>query len=513
MRAGPGWVGSRKVAQASALVLFVGLFILSRPDGLGGDLANIALRLDPLIALTSSVAARSIMAGTVLALVTLVLTLLFGRVWCGWLCPLGTVLGLVPSKTRPAGRPAVPEVSRRFKYVLLLAILSAAVLGNQTLMFLDPLTILYRTLAVAVWPALDRVVTAIESLMQQLPGLDHLVPAVDQTVRPAVLPFQGVSYQDGLLFASMFVGVVALNGLAPRFWCRYLCPLGGLLGLISRVAIFRRRVDAACPGCGVCAESCPIGTIDPARDHASDPAECTVCMSCVVDCPVAGVGFKPALGCAGGRPYDPTRREVLVGLGAVVAAIALFRSDLLTKRQSPFLLRPPGSREFNADAVALTSCTRCGACVRVCPTGAVQPAVLQAGLEGLGTPLLVPRLGYCDWSCNACGQVCPTNAIPLLSLNDKQAQVIGKAYIDQDRCIAWSDHQPCIVCEEMCPLPDKAIQLEVQQVWGPGGAAVSVQMPHVVRDRCIGCGLCEYRCPVSGEAAVRVYAPPLQAAF
>ena len=132
-----------------------------------------------------------------------------------------------------------------------------------------------------------------------------------------------------------------------------------------------------------------------------------------------------------------------------------------------------------------------------------------SGLVGLGTPVLVPRLGYCDYSCNACGQACPTQAIPLFSLEDKQRQVIGKAYVDENRCLAWSDHQPCIVCEEMCPLPEKAIQLEEQDVWRPDGGMVRLQMPHVVRDLCIGCGICEYRCPVSGDAAIRVYVPPL----
>ena len=93
--------------------------------------------------------------------------------------------------------------------------------------------------------------------------------------------------------------------------------------------------------------------------------------------------------------------------------------------------------------------------MRACPTNALQPAVLEAGVQGVLTPVLIPRLGYCDYSCNACGQVCPVQAIPPLSLEEKRQQVIGKAYIDQNRCIAWSDHRDCIVCEEMCPLPRK----------------------------------------------------------
>jgi NAD-dependent dihydropyrimidine dehydrogenase PreA subunit len=145
--------------------------------------------------------------------------------------------------------------------------------------------------------------------------------------------------------------------------------------------------------------------------------------------------------------------------------------------------------------------------MRACPTSALQPAVAEAGLEGLWTPLLAPRLGYCDYSCNACGQACPVQAIPPLGLEDKREQVIGLAYIDQDRCIPWADNQDCIVCEEMCPVPDKAITLEQVEVGNADGELVMVQRPHVIRERCVGCGICEYKCPLENPAAIRIYAP------
>jgi polyferredoxin len=505
-----GWVRSRKAVQALAFVAFVGLFVLTRRTGVEGDLANVFVRLDPLLALTSDLASRAVVVGSALSLATVLLTLLFGRAWCGWICPLGTVLDVVPANR--SGHPRVPERWRNVKFALFLVILFAALLGNQTLLFFDPLTIVFRTLTAAVWPALDQLVIGLEDLASQIPGSDGPISWLESIVRPGILPDQPASFQDAFVFAAFFVGLVSLNALAPRFWCRYLCPLGGFLGLLSRVAIVRRHVDDSCSACGLCAEDCPTGTIDPARNHASDPAECTVCMKCVEGCPLAGVSFKAATPQVEGRPYDPSRRQVLLALGAAAVGVALFRTDLLAKRQAPFLLRPPGSRETNADVVALTSCTRCGECARVCPTGAIQPAFLQVGLEGMGTPVLVPRIGYCDYGCNACGQVCPTQAIPLLGLEDKQRQVIGDAYIDQNRCLAWSDHVNCVVCQEVCPLPQKAIVLEEQQVWSPDGT-ITLQLPHVVRDSCIGCGLCEYRCPVSGDAAIRVYVPPLQSAF
>lgn len=238
-----------------------------------------------------------------------------------------------------------------------------------------------------------------------------------------------------------------------------------------------------------------------------------MCMDCLETCPKSFVSFMPRISVGESMPYDPGRREALITIGAAVTGVALFRSDLLAKREQPFLLRPPGARENNPDVIAMTRCTRCNECIRACPTSGLQPAVLDAGLEGVGSPVLLPRLGYCDYSCNACGQVCPVQAIPPLSLDEKRVQVIGKAYINESRCIAWSDHKPCIVCEEMCPLPEKAIQLEEREVWGPDNVPVSIQLPHVLRDSCIGCGICEYKCPVGGEAAIRVYVPQTEVPF
>jgi NAD-dependent dihydropyrimidine dehydrogenase PreA subunit len=151
--------------------------------------------------------------------------------------------------------------------------------------------------------------------------------------------------------------------------------------------------------------------------------------------------------------------------------------------------------------------------VRTCPTNGLQPTVAEAGIEGLWTPVLIPRLGYCDYACNACGQTCPVEAIPPLLLEEKRVQVIGKAYIDQNRCIAWSDHLDCIVCEEMCPLPDKAVRLEDSLVPDENGENRQILLPYVLRDLCIGCGICEYKCPVSGVAAIRVYLPNMEQIF
>jgi formate hydrogenlyase subunit 6/NADH:ubiquinone oxidoreductase subunit I len=120
---------------------------------------------------------------------------------------------------------------------------------------------------------------------------------------------------------------------------------------------------------------------------------------------------------------------------------------------------------------------------------------------------LVPRLGYCGFGCNACGQVCPTAAIPPLALDEKQKTVIGLASIDTDRCLPWAYDVPCIVCEEVCPVADKAILLDEVEVLDRQGRALLLQRPRVILDLCIGCGICEYQCPMGGDAAIRIYSP------
>jgi polyferredoxin len=502
---GGRWVTARKVVQYLALAAFAVLFVESHQDGWPGNLINIPLRLDPLLVLAHLLASRTFLAGSALALILVLITLLFGRAWCGWLCPLGTILDLTAPHPVRGKRPAPPEGWRAVKYTLLLTIVAAAIFGNLTLLFLDPLTILLRTLTVSLWPAANQIITTLETILYPMPALAGPISNFDAWFRPAIMPLQPAYYRDTILFAALFLCLIDLELLASRFWCRYLCPLGGLLGLLSKVAIFRRRLKQECKGCTLCTELCPTGTINPAKGYASDPGECTMCLECLETCPRGLTTFSPKASLAGWNEYDPNRRQALFGIGAAIAAIALYRSDLFARRESPTLLRPPGTLDVNPDDVALTQCTRCSECMRVCPTNGLQPAVLEAGPEGFGSPVLVPRLGYCDYSCNACGQACPVQAISALTLDEKRLQVIGKAYIDENRCIAWSDHVPCIVCEEMCPLPKKAIQLEEAEVWGPDGTQVNLQLPHVVRDLCIGCGICEYRCPVSSQAAIRVY--------
>jgi polyferredoxin len=498
------WTALRKTIQVLALLSFVGLAVGLHRQIWPFSLSNSIFRLDPLVTLAHFLASRTFLAGSALALLLVLFTMVFGRAWCGWLCPLGTLLDLFPLRRKQKALAQIPEAWRRVKYLLLITILFTALFTNLTLLFLDPLTLLFRTFTTAIWPGLDYAFSVLESTMVTVPVFEAPISIIDSILRPAVLPISPAIYRYSLLYITILFGVILLNLAAPRFWCRYLCPLGGFLGWISKIAIFQRRVGESCKNCNLCLRDCPTGTIQPERGYASDPEECTLCLDCLKRCPKGAENFTFAFPKPAWRSYDPQRRHAFQVFGLAAAALVAMRASLSALRSNPWLIQPPGARENNL----ISKCIRCGECIRICPTSGLQPAIAEAGVEGLWTPTLVPRIGYCDYACNACGQVCPVQAIPPLSLEEKRQQVIGKAYINQNRCLAWSDHIPCIVCEEMCPLPDKAVKLQVTQVVDNTGNSIELQLPYVIRDQCIGCGICEYKCPVANEAAIRVYAPP-----
>jgi ferredoxin len=188
-------------------------------------------------------------------------------------------------------------------------------------------------------------------------------------------------------------------------------------------------------------------------------------------------------------------------MAAGVAMVPLVRLGSLARRPQEFLIRPPGGQD---EGEFLSRCIRCGECMKVCLTNGLQPVLWEAGLEGFYTSRLVPRLGYCAYSCNLCGQVCPTGAIPKLDLQVKQATPLGAAHINRSRCIPYNEGADCLVCEEHCPVSPKAITYNLIEVLDQQGRKVQVKGPVVQTDRCIGCGHCEYVCPVGGDSAIRV---------
>ncbi|MEE8576251.1 MAG: 4Fe-4S dicluster domain-containing protein, partial [candidate division Zixibacteria bacterium] len=205
---------------------------------------------------------------------------------------------------------------------------------------------------------------------------------------------------------------------------------------------------------------------------------------------------------------DVTRRKVSASVIGGLAMVPLFRSgDAFQVNSSALLIRPPGSA---IEPEFMSRCIRCGQCMRVCPNNALHPTMLESGLEGVWTPYLIAKIGYCEPTCTLCGQVCPTGAIMPLSLKEKVGDEstppnrIGTAFIDRGRCLPWAMGVPCIVCEEWCPTSPKAIFFREEISSDRKGNETKLKRPYVEPAECTGCGACEYACPVRDKPAIYI---------
>jgi ferredoxin len=307
------------------------------------------------------------------------------------------------------------------------------------------------------------------------------------------------TFHQGLFIGLIFLGVLLLNLYKERFWCRYLCPAGALLAFLARWNLVKVRVNSKkCVQCKICALHCQTQAT-PFPNSDWQPGECVYCYSCSSLCPTAAIDFPLRPAPAHSKPVDFTRRKWIFSTALSLAVVPLFRISASGKRASEKLIRPPGALP---EAKFLAACAKCGECMKVCPTNALQPAVGQAGPEGLWTPVLVPRIGYCEYYCSLCTQVCPTGAIKELKIKEKVKVRIGSAWIKKDRCIPYALGDSCTVCEEQCPTSPKAIQLVETEVLLPDGTWAAQEVPVVDLDYCIGCGICETKCPVEDDPAI-----------
>jgi polyferredoxin len=500
----------RILSQVFFFVAFVLAVWATWTSRLGGYPVSRILEMDPLVLLSTALATGYVYRFLGWGLLVLAVTLLFGRVFCNWICPYGTLHQFVGRLFNIRNAPERWESNRyrsiyTLKYGILAVFLILATLGALQIGLLDPICLMYRTLSTVFSPAVDM---ALDTLSERLPVAAPIADAVK--FAPGVDPRVFV----GSLWIGVFLtGLVAMNLWVPRFFCRVLCPLGALLGTFSRFAVFRINRDLhKCTDCNLCMTHCE-GASDP--QGAVRLSECFACMNCIDDCPEDALSFT-AVGLDTKQVVPGTelgrRRMVFASILGVLAYPFLKNHGMDTnKNYSTKLIRPPGSVE---ESEFLERCIKCDQCIKVCPTNVLQPATFkEAGFEGLWTPVMNFNIGHCQLKCNLCSEVCPTGAIRKITVEEKLGKGafaekgpirLGTAFFDLGRCLPHAMQIPCVVCEEVCPTSPKAIQTRDEEVKNVFGKVVLLNKPFMVPDLCIGCGICQTECPVTDQRAVYV---------
>ncbi|UCF01134.1 MAG: 4Fe-4S binding protein [Deltaproteobacteria bacterium] len=625
----------RRITQVFFLLLFIWFCVVTTIGvawwQLRGWPVNWLLQLDPLVAVATMLSTQSLYWGLLWALVTVVLTIILGRFFCSWVCPFGTIhhfIGYLARRGKSvSARIALNKFhpAQHIKYYLLIFLLTAAagsllsnllrvvpekpvlfsavvifsLLGLAMLSLLrvipDPKKALVTLLfLIGLWLGLGLLVPAAGLVAASLQtGLLDPIPLVHRSINLTLLPLaERISTSQRYYFGSWFIGAVFLTALllnlrVPRFYCRFLCPLGALFGVLGAFSLWRigaAESSTECSQCHLCDTDCE-GACQPAENIRI--SECILCMNCMDSCPHNLVGYRTTTSEAGEIALpDLSRRVFLTSLVSGTVAIPIVRLEgLVGPNWQPSVIRPPGAL---AEPEFLGRCLKCGQCMRICPTNIIHPASLDSGLEGLWSPVLNFRIGTsgCQLNCIACSHICPTAAIRPISLDEKlgkgqfaQAGPIrmGTAFVDRGRCLPWAMDRPCIVCEENCPVSPKAIFTreyfstvrggayrvlniagETLELGGPDlpqgqlatgdyyvmtthgekkhrwriaqntstsvtvaaseslhaapelesyiSIQVKLQRPYVDPKLCIGCGICEHECPVSGKRAIRVTA-------
>ncbi|MFC1867848.1 4Fe-4S binding protein [Thermodesulfobacteriota bacterium] len=486
----------RRTIQIISMLIFLLLITAAVSSSLYFVNPDIFLRMDPIIMVGTAISGRIFSLAFIPALIVLLLVPLLGRVFCGYICPMGTTIDVGDRLSGAhAKNKARKERLRKIKYYLLFFLLGSSLLGVSLVFVGSPISLITRFYGLLVYPVI--------ALLGHM-GLRIIQPLAEQLDLDAFIfaSFATPRFATQLFILLFFVALFAFAKFSPRFWCRYICPSGALMSLFSRKPFFRRRVSDDCTNCGECVRTCPMNAIRQDMPEVACHEECIVCRKCESVCPVNAVSFahQATAQTSEEQRFLPARRQFMVaglaGFGTAAVSLSglnsLYGKPGVGQVTPPELVRPPGAmpeKEF------LSMCVRCGECMIACPKNALQPIWIKAGFAGLFSPALVPRRGACSPECNNCGAICPTGAIRNLPIQERLWAKLGTAVILREKCLAWEHQKRCMVCDEVCPFGAVRFRYE------PGNP---VPVPEVFEDRCSGCGHCEHHCPVQNQAAIIV---------
>ena len=306
------------------------------------------------------------------------------------------------------------------------------------------------------------------------------------------------------LYSALILIALALTTMwHGRLFCNTLCPVGSILGRVSRYALFKFKIDASrCNNCGRCATSCKAECID-STERTIDASRCVSCFNCISSCPGKRISYhyshKAAITPVTLTETDRNRRQLFGGAVALLSlsALAFVPREIETgepttipeKKKNPVC--PPGSKGIEH---LNETCTACHLCVSLCPTQVLKPSVSEYGLSGFLQPFLDYHSSFCNFDCRLCSEICPTGAIIPLRAEEKKLLQLGKTIFIKENCIVHTRKTACGACSEHCP--SKAVQMVPYEG--------ILKIPEVTQDICVGCGACEYACPTKPYKAIYV---------
>ncbi len=493
----------RTVFAVLVLLLFTFLFIDFR--GLLGDKA-----FGPILYLQFVPSfLKFVIAGVVAStgfIVVLVLTALTGRTYCSFLCPLGILQdgisrigGLFKRRFRKYGYKKPYTILRYFILVMTAGILALG--GVYVLTILDPYSTFGRFITYFAQP----VALLINNLLASVLGKFDIY----SIYRVDIKPYELAAYIVPAAFLFL-VGILSFR--YGRLYCNTVCPVGTLLGLLSKVSLFRIRFEeASCTRCGRCAMSCKSSCIDFLNKQV-DLSRCVNCFNCIDSCKENGLSYglvRLKQKSQSDDGTDASRRGFIAGSLALLAGgTQLIRAqgttpaptkDSTVREDRLYPVSPPGSAGIS---IFTSRCTACTLCVNACPTNVLQPSVSEYGFAGIMQPRMDFHSGFCNYDCTRCTDVCPTGAIMPLMPEAKKLTQIGKAVFIKDNCIVHTEKTACGACSEHCPT--KACHMVPYEG--------RLLIPEVKDEICIGCGACEYACPTRPYRAIFVDGNPLHEA-
>lgn len=426
--------------------------------------------------------------------IIIILTLLFGRIYCSSFCPLGTLQDIVIYLSKKIKRKRkifkFKKPSYRLHYGILALVLLSLLTGSILLVnLLDPYSAFGKIFANLFRP----LVVAVNNLISI--GLSY----ADIYFVPRI---KWVPVNIAALFLSLawLILVVYLSIRRGRIYCNTVCPVGALLGLFARFSLFRIALDKTkCNSCGKCSAVCKAECINP-KDQSVDFSRCVGCMNCLSPCPDKGVKFKPfwVKDTVQVFEFDAGKRDFFKKSGLVVAGVfagskvfseekekEVIKATVPVVRQFP--VTPPGAQSqerFNK------LCTACHLCVSACPTHVLQPTYFLYGMTGFLQPRMDYITSFCNFDCVLCGEVCPTGAILPVTTEEKKRIQLGKSYFIKENCVVYTHNTACGACSEHCPT--KAVQMVPYKD--------KLTIPEVNNTICVGCGACEYACPTDPKS-------------